>query len=64
MIHGGFGRSRAASRGDRDGRGTLSEAALASFTEFFLRISIDQVEFMGSLMQAERLRDRIMIWAE
>lgn len=51
-------------RGDRDGRGTLSEAALASFTEFFLRISIDQVEFMGSLMQAERLRDRIMIWAE
>jgi len=51
-------------RGDRDGRGTLSEAALASFTEFFLRISIDQVEFMGSLMQADRLRDRIMIWAE
>lgn len=51
-------------RGDRDGRGTLSEAALASFTEFFLRISIDQVEFMGSLMQAERLRDRIMIWTE
>ncbi|MDE4100301.1 Fic family protein [Phaeobacter gallaeciensis] len=51
-------------RGDRDGRGTLSEAALASFTEFFLRISIDQVEFMSSLMQADRLRDRIMIWAE
>lgn len=51
-------------RGDRDGRGTLSEAALASFTEFFLRISIDQVEFMGSLMQADRLRDRIMIWTE
>lgn len=51
-------------RGDRDGRGTLSEAALASFTEFFLSISIDQVEFMGSLMQADRLCDRIMIWAE
>ncbi len=51
-------------RGDRDGRGTLSEAALASFTEFFLRISVDQVEFMGSLMQADRLRDRIMIWSE
>lgn len=49
---------------DRDGRGTLSEAALASFTEFFLRISIDQVEFMGSLIQTERLRNRIMIWAE
>ena len=51
-------------RGDRDGRGTLSESALASFTEFFLRVSIDQVEFMSALMQAERLRDRIMIWAE
>ncbi|MBF9052505.1 Fic family protein [Roseobacter sp. HKCCD9010] len=51
-------------RGDRDGRGTMSEAALASFTEFFLRTSIDQVEFMRTLMQANRLRDRIMIWAE
>ena len=47
-----------------DGRGTLSEAALASFAEFFLCVSIDQVEFMSTLMQAERLRDRIMIWAE
>lgn len=35
-------------RGHRDGRGMLSEAALASFTEFFLRISIHQVEFMGT----------------
>ena len=51
-------------RGDRDGRGTLSEEALASFTEFFLRVSIDQLEFMGTLMQTSRLRDRIMIWAE
>ena len=51
-------------RGDMDGRGTLSEGALASFTAFFLRVSIDQVEFMAALMQAERLRDRIMIWAE
>ena len=51
-------------RGDMDGRGTLSEAALASFAEFFLRVSIDQVEFMIALMQADRLRDRVMIWAE
>lgn len=51
-------------RGDMDGRGTLSEGALASFTAFFLRVSIDQVEFMAGLMQAERLRDRIMIWTE
>ena len=51
-------------RGDLDGRGNLSEAALASFAEFFLHTCIDQVEFMATLMQADRLRDRIMIWAE
>lgn len=53
-----------ARRGDLDGRGNLSEAALASFVEFFLRTCIDQVEFMRTLMQVERLRDRILIWAE
>ena len=51
-------------QGDRDGRGTLSEAALAAFAGFFLRTCIDQVEFMESLMQPDRLRDRILIWAE
>lgn len=51
-------------RGDRDGRGTLSEAALASFAGFFLRTCIDQVEFMENLMRPDRLQDRILIWAE
>ena len=51
-------------RGDRDGRGTLSEGALASFTAFFLQTCIDQVRFMEGLMKPDRLRDRIMIWAE
>ncbi|MCF3972104.1 Fic family protein [Paracoccus salsus] len=51
-------------RGDRDGRGTLSEAALASFAKFFLQTCIDQVQFMEGLMKPDRLRDRIMIWAE
>ncbi|WP_420412215.1 Fic family protein [Roseibium sp.] len=51
-------------RGDRDGRGSLSESALANFTEFFLKICIDQIEFMEGLMKPDRLRDRIMIWAE
>jgi Fic family protein len=45
-------------------RGTLSEAALASFAQFFLRICINQVEFMEGLMRPDRLRDRILIWAE
>jgi Fic family protein len=51
-------------RNDLDGRGNLSEEALAGFTEFFLRICIDQVEFMESLMQPDRLRSRILLWAE
>ena len=51
-------------QGDLDGRGTLSEAALAAFADFFLRTCIDQVGFMESLMRPDRLRDRILIWAE
>jgi Fic family protein len=51
-------------RNDLDGRGTLSEEALAEFTRFFLSVSIDQVNFMESLMQPDRLRARILLWAE
>jgi Fic family protein len=51
-------------RNDLDGRGTLSEEALAEFTRFFLSTCIDQVTFMESLFQQDRLRVRILIWAE
>ena len=51
-------------RNDLDGRGDLSEEALSRFTDFFLRTCIDQVEFMESLMQPDRLRTRILLWAE
>lgn len=51
-------------RGDLDGRGTLSEEALAGFAEFFLKICIDQVEFMEGLIQPDKLRVRIGLWAE
>ena len=51
-------------RNDLDGRGNLSEESLAGFTEFFLRTCIDQVEFMERLMQPDRLRARILVWAE
>jgi Fic family protein len=51
-------------RNDLDGRGSLSEEALASFTRFFLETCIDQVTFMESLMQPDRLRTRILLWAE
>jgi Fic family protein len=51
-------------RNDLDGRGNLSEESLAEFAEFFLEACVDQVKFMDGLMQPERLRGRIMIWAE
>jgi Fic family protein len=51
-------------RNDLDGRGSLSEEALAEFTRFFLGVCIDQVDFMESLVQPERLRTRILLWAE
>lgn len=51
-------------RNDLDGRGTLSEEALAEFAAFFLKTCIDQVDFMERLVQPDRLRDRIKLWAE
>jgi Fic family protein len=51
-------------RDDLDGRGRLSEEALAAFAEFFLGVCIDQVSFMEDLMQPDRLRTRILLWAE
>lgn len=51
-------------RNDLDGRGNLSEESLAEFTAFFLETCIDQVKFMEELMQPDRLRLRILMWAE
>ncbi|MGB6687082.1 MAG: Fic family protein [Terracidiphilus sp.] len=51
-------------RNDLDGRGNLSEEALAEFTRFFLTVCIDQVDFMEGLVQPDRLRTRILLWAE
>ncbi len=51
-------------RGDLDGRGHLSEGALADFARFFLTVCLDQVAFMEDLIQPDRLRDRILIWTE
>lgn len=50
-------------RNDLDGRGNLSEEALAKFTSFFLEICIDQVTFMERLTQPEQLRTRILTWS-
>lgn len=49
---------------DLDGRGHLSEEALAEFTRFFLTTCLDQVQFMEELVQPEKLHTRIRLWAD
>ncbi len=49
-------------RGSLDGRGTLSEGALAAFVEYFLTTCIEEIEFMHDLMQPDRLRARVRTW--
>jgi Fic family protein len=51
-------------RNDLDGRGHLSEEALAAFTRFYLETCLDQITFMESLVQPDRLRSRLLLWAE
>jgi Fic family protein len=51
-------------RNDLDGRGHLSEETLVVFTEFFLSVCLDQVNFMENLMQPDHLRTRILLWTE
>lgn len=46
-------------RGDLDGRGALSETALADFCAFFLETCIDQIDFMERLIEPDRLLARI-----
>ncbi len=46
-------------QGDRDGRGSLSQAALADFTLWFLRVCLDQVTFMASLFDLDALAGRM-----
>jgi Fic family protein len=49
-------------RGDRDGRGNLSEGALINFCKFFLGTCIDQIEYMTSLLSMDEFLNRIEIY--
>ena len=46
-------------QGDLDGRGALSDAALAGFCEFFLETVLDQIQFMSGLLDLPSLRTRV-----
>lgn len=51
-------------RGDRDGRGNLSEAALKTFCEWFLKVSLDQIKFSAKLFDLSGLEKRYRRLAE
>lgn len=44
---------------DYDGRGNLSDAGLGAFCVFFLETMLDQVRFMGSVLDITQLRARV-----
>lgn len=49
-------------RTDVDGRGALSEGALAEFCASFLSLCVDQVDFMESVLDPATLLGRIEAW--
>ena len=46
-------------QGDLDGRGNLSQRALIDFVSWFLRIAVDQVDFMSNLFDLDALAARL-----
>lgn len=51
-------------QGDLDGRGDLSQRALADFVRWFLQVALDQVEFMKSLFELDTLTQRLRRYVE
>ncbi len=49
---------------DLDGRGALSEKRLVEFCNFFLDTAVDQVEFMGSLVEPSELLRRMKLYVD
>ncbi|WP_334147245.1 Fic family protein [Hyphomicrobium sp.] len=49
-------------QGDLDGRGNLSQRTLAEFSEWFLRICLDQVSFMSDAFDINTLAGRLEIY--
>jgi Fic family protein len=50
--------------GDRDGRGNLTQRGLMAFCQFFLDRAIDQVRFMGDLLEPAEMLRRMEIHVE
>jgi Fic family protein len=50
-------------RNDYDGRGPLSMAALEEWCEFVVRIALDQISYMRSLIEPSSLTDRLRAYS-
>jgi Fic family protein len=46
-------------QGDYDGRGSLSDKGLQDFCSFFLRVALDQIEYMSGLLELDGMMKRI-----
>lgn len=51
-------------KGDLDGRGNLSLAALEDYCLWFLRVCLDQINFMASLFEFSGLKERLERYVE
>ena len=51
-------------QGDLDGRGNLSQRALNEFTEWFLKVCLDQITFMSSLFDLGNLGRRLQTYVD
>ncbi|MFY9640095.1 MAG: Fic family protein [Rhodomicrobium sp.] len=51
-------------QGDLDGRGNLSLRALIEFTEWFLKVCLDQITFMSDLFEIDTLARRLRVYVE
>ena len=49
-------------QGDLDGRGNLSHRALSEFVLWFLRVCLDQVNFMSGLFEPGTLAQRLSVY--
>ena len=49
-------------RGDRDGRGQLSESSLIDFTRYFLKTAVDQVRFMETILKVDDFMRSLVEW--
>jgi hypothetical protein len=51
-------------RADLDGRGALSQRSLVAFCRFFLERCLDQISYMGSILEPAELIRRVEIYSE